>query len=360
MTGTPWLTKPPGACQRRRRACYAAVGIVLVALVAMTGVAAVRHWGRASTFAFVGCRAEPSLVDVMTTFAYQPGDGNRATGIVLTAAGEVVTNNHVIAGAGTVTVRDLVDGRRYAATVVGSDVTDDVAVLRLEGADDLEAATLGLGTSIARGEQILAIGNGNGTCGSPTVTSGTIVGLGSMTVASDGPNDMSLPLTGMVQVTAPLEPGDSGGALVDHAGRVIGMLTAGYRDASGGYLGFAIPISRVVDIARQIVAGRASFTIHVGPTASLGAQFSCLDYPATDFLSGILITAVSAGSPAERGGLRSGDVVTWFARHRIQSPAQMTELLQRERPGDVVQVAWTDGVGATHQAAMTLVSGPPQ
>lgn len=185
--------------------------------------------GAGATDAFA--KADPALVVINTVLGYQ-GAGAAGTGIVLGSNGEVLTNNHVIDGATAITATDLGNGRTYTASVVGYDSTGDLAVLQLQSASGLPTAKTADSSKVAVGDPVTAIGNAGGT-GSATAAAGTVTALDQSVIANDPGSATAEQLTGMIQVDADVQPGDSGGALVDATGAVIGIDTAG-SDTSGG------------------------------------------------------------------------------------------------------------------------------
>lgn len=186
-----------------------------------------------------------ALVDVNSRI---PGGTAAGTGIVLRSDGIVVTNNHVVARASTIMATDIGDGRDYQAIVLGRDPAHDVAVIQLTGASGLAVAPIGDSDRIEVGDRVAAIGNAGGRGGSPTITTGEVTALGQSIVAGDESTHQHRRLRGMIQVSASVQPGDSGGALVGESG-VIGMNTA----TSPGS-GFAIPINTVMTIAHRLEA----------------------------------------------------------------------------------------------------------
>jgi S1-C subfamily serine protease len=191
-------------------------------------------------------RVAAALVDIDTVLAGGTERG-AGTGIVLTADGTVLTNYHVVAGASTIAVTDVGNGRTYRGAVVGTDPVHDVAVVRAVGASGLSVAPLSSGSGPRVGSGVVGIGNAGGT-GVPSASEGVVTGLGQrITAGGDGAPPGTL--TNMIATTAPLRPGDSGGALVDGSGRVVGLDTAAATDASSSY---AIPIARALAAARRV------------------------------------------------------------------------------------------------------------
>jgi serine protease Do len=175
---------------------------------------------------------------------------DEGTGMIITSTGEVITNNHVIADAKSISVKVPGHSGTYSASVVGTDPTDDVALLQLHGISNLPTVTFGNSSHVVVGERVLAIGNALGLGGSPTVTSGIVSALGRTVSASDPVTGLHETLTNMIQTDAPINPGNSGGPLVNMKGHVIGMDTAAATSAGPGNgsaqdIGFAIPVNRI-------------------------------------------------------------------------------------------------------------------
>jgi len=304
----------------------------------------------------VASEVDPALVDITTNLAYQDA-GLAGTGMVISSSGEVLTNNHVIEGSSTIKVRDVGTGRTYRATVLGTDVSDDLALLQLTGASHLRTISTANSSAVFVGQSVVALGNAGGTGGIPSVATGDVVALGVSIVAGDEATNSSEQLTGLIETTATLQPGDSGGALVDTSGRVIGVDTAGstsYFLQSQASEGFAIPIDRAMGVARQIRAGHSSATVHIGASAFLG-----VDVISVTPRSGAYVTGVISGSPAAAAGLGDGDLIVSIANQPVDSPTTLEQVMQSEHPGDVVQVEWIDPFGALESATAALVAGPP-
>ncbi len=324
-----------------------------------------------SDAASIASRVDPGLVDVNTTVDYGAAQA-AGTGMVLTAGGEVLTNNHVIEGATTISVTDVGNGKTYAATVVGYSVTKDVAVLQLTGASGLQTVTTAASPA-SSGEEVVGIGNAGGTGGTPSYAGGTVTATGQSITASDELTGTSEHLTDMIETNADIESGDSGGPLVNAAGQVIGMDTAGSdtfqfaSEASG--TGFAIPIGTATSVAAQITAGQASSDVHVGQTAFLGVEIEQASsggfgpgygYGNSAPASGAQISGVVSGSPAAGSGLAGGDVITAVDGHAVSSQSTLqTVMVNDVRPGQQVTVQYTDTNDQQHAVSVVLASGPP-
>ena len=242
-------------------------------------------------------RQSVGVVDIVATLA----DGGQAagTGMVVTSFGDVLTNNHVISGALALTVTVVSTRRRYTATVLGYDSTHDVALLHLTGATGLR--TVSVSRAVARVHQVVVgVGNAGGVGGRPFAAAGTVTARGRTIVAVDPGTGSSETLTGLLETSARLAPGDSGGPLENAAGAVVGMDTAGAPSGRGP--GYAIPIMKALAIVSAIRAGHGSATIHLGAPALLGVE--------VDLAGAATVLAVLPGSPADRAGIAPGDVIT--------------------------------------------------
>jgi S1-C subfamily serine protease len=296
------------------------------------------------------------VVVITTNLAYA-GAQAAGTGMVLTSSGEVLTNNHVIAGATTVKVTVPGTGRSYLAKVAGYDVRDDVAVLRLQRASNLSTVTIGT-AKVVPGQHVTAVGNARGT-GSLTSVSGRVTATGKSITAHDD-QGASETLVGLIETNAPVVAGDSGGPLLDADARVIGMVTAA--STSGGFsfedaatsAGYAIPIAKALRIRAAIDAGKRSATIHVGPTAFLGVQIS-----SRSDNTGAVVAGVVPRGPAATAGLAAGDVITSVDGRAVATPTALRALVLAKTPGAKIRVRYLDVTGA-HTVTVTLGSGPPQ
>lgn len=203
------------------------------------------------TLSALAAKVGPALVNINVRLQNARAAG---TGIVLSSSGEVLTNNHVISGATSISVTDVGNGRTYPAQVVGRDRGHDIAVLQLQGASGLQTASIGDSSTVAVGDEIAAIGNAGGRGGTPSIAAGTVSALDQTITVRDDTTGSAQQLTGLIHVTAPLQPGYSGGPLVNTAGQVIGVNTAastGSRSSGGD--GFAIPINDAIAISKTVL-----------------------------------------------------------------------------------------------------------
>ena len=220
----------------------------------------------------------------------------------------MLTNNHVVSGSTSITVTIAGRSGTYAAHVVGVDPTKDVALIQVEGVSGLPTATLADSSTLQVGEPIVAFGNALGQGGAPSVSQGSVVALDQSLTASDGSS--SEQLTGMVQIDASIAPGDSGGPIVNSAGQVVGMITAGQsagRVSTATTVGFAIPTNTALAVVNQIRSGQASSEVILGQVGFLGVQVTDLTARNAAQLglastSGALVTGVVAGSPPRAPG----------------------------------------------------------
>ena len=319
---------------------------------------------------------DPGLVDITSTHSYQSSSAE-GTGIVLTSNGIVLTNNHVIDGASSITVRDVASNATYTAKVLGYDVSADIALLKLNGASGLATVTTGNSSNVATGDSVVGIGNAGGVGATPTYAAGTVSALDQSISASDPFNPSgSEQLSGLIETNANIQPGDSGGPLVNSSGQVIGVDTAG-ASSNGGYLpsgygpgqGYAIPINAALAIVKSIENGVATASVHVGKTAFLGVEFDANGAPSTGFgfnvtptpssTNGITIVQVISGEPAAKAGLVVGDIITSINGQSITSGTDLERLLLTVHSGESVSVHYVNPSGKAETVDVTLASGPP-
>ena len=378
MPGTPWGAPPaaPPAPAARRTPSWVVVAVVaaLVGGAAGAGIAEAVGTGNGNSGpaptvkvgqvspgpALAGGAQIPTIVksvlpEVVSIDAKGPGTSGGAlfgagpvedqgTGMIITTTGEVVTNNHVISGATTITVNLYGQTTALPATLVGADPSSDVALLKIDSPPaDLQAVTFGDSTKLQVGDAVIAIGNALGlSAGTPTVTSGIVSALG-RTVQAGDTGTSGETLHNMIQTDAAINSGNSGGPLVDSAGQVVGMNTAVASSSTGNApaqnIGFAIPSSTI-----QGLLG----TLRSGGTAGVSKPY--LGVEVTDETpqqqqayglvpaSGALVVSVVTGSPADSAGIKTGDVVVAFNGKAVGSAQELTNDVQASASGRQVKV----------------------
>ena len=407
---------PPRRRRLRRGLAFGAAGLAVAAAAsvgsydAMQNGSGTSHATTSATTVLstsqIAARVSPGLVDVVSTLGDQNAEA-AGTGMVLTSTGEVLTNNHVINGATSISVTDIGNGKTYTATVVGYDKTKDIAVLQLQNASGLQTVNLGDSSTVTVGQNVVAIGNAEGKGGTPSVVTGSVTALNQSITAGDEGSSDSEQLSGLIQTNAPIQPGDSGGPLVNSAGQVVGIDTAAssasqtpsaqaatpgqsqqgqsQQGQSTATQAFSIPIDEAETIAAQIEAGTSSSTVHIGATGFLGIEVSSSASTGTggdgsgfggdgngfgsgygyggygdggSTTSGATIAGVLSGSPAAGSGLTAGDVITAVGGQSVTSSSQIQSILGAYHPGDKVSISWTDASGQSQTATVTLASGP--
>ncbi|GBF16780.1 putative serine protease HtrA [Rhodococcus sp. Br-6] len=309
-------------------------------------------------------RVVPTIVTITT----RTGLGTTAgTGIVLRPAGPaaiVLTNHHVIDGGTDITAESMRDGTPYPVEVLGYDSSRDLAVLRLPGGAALPPAALGSSRNPGVGDPVTAIGNAEGG-GVPQSAPGAVTRLGVTVLTRNSVDGSRNELAGLIEVNADVRPGDSGGPLVDAFGEVIGVSSAGnavQRDepSAPAPKSYAIPIDSALEVVDQILAGRPSDSVHIGPTPQLGVSVRDHVEPQAGTPAGAQIVQVSYRSPADGLGLARGDVIVQFGGVPIRTASDLTVRMIALHPGDVVDVAWIDATGAQRSGSMVLTEGPPR
>ena len=302
------------------------------------------------------------VVDIDTVLGYD-GAAAAGTGMVLTPAGVILTNNHVVEGSTRITVTVAATGQTYPATVVGTDATDDIAVLQLTDAAGLGTANLAAAAAVTVGDPVTGVGNAGGAGGTPAAATGTVTAIDqTITTQSDGAAAGET-LHGLIRTSAAIRAGDSGGPLYNAADQVVGIDTAAEQGRRATIAGYAIPIGTALAIADQIQSGHPSPTITLGYPAFLGVQVSA---PATTryrsaspaTVGGAAVSAVIPGTPADRAGLTAGDTITGIDGTTIGTAEALTAALAGHTPGQDVTITWIDPAGATHSTSLTLAAGP--
>jgi putative serine protease PepD len=370
----PWAQpvdqpKPPGS-GRGRKIFVAGAAAVLIALGAggvgaatalaldddggartvQTGNSPVTSVVDRSSLSQIAAAVQDSVVSITT------GNGE-GSGVVLTADGYIVTNNHVVATAqnGSVTVI-FADGRKASATVVGTDPRTDLAVVRTSGVSGLKPATFGSSAKTQVGDTVLAIGSPLGLEGS--VTAG-IVSAKDRTIQTGGQEDQSpfggqpqqqqpqsgvSSMSGLLQTDAPINPGNSGGALVNTNAQVIGINSAIATQGQGSGnigLGFAIPSDKVKQVAEDLMAGRKVSHPALGVSVAEAEN------------GGALVSSVTANSAAAKANLQRGDVITAVDGKNITDSDDLVAAVQSGKVGQQMTVDFTRD-GAKQQVKVTL------
>ena len=355
----------PGARPRRRAADLAIVAVLAAGLASGSTYAVTRAIAPATSgatttpiavrtiapvvqadatapnWAATATAVAPSVVSVKVTSARAEGEGS---GVILDAAGHILTNNHVATGAGSGATLSVIlhDGRSYAATIAGLDAATDLAVLTLQSPpSDLVPIALGDSDALTVGQQVMAVGNPLGLAG--TVTTGIVSALDRP--VSTGSSDATTRTAGepvvvnAIQTSAAINPGNSGGALVTANGQLIGINSSiaslGSSSGQSGNIGigFAIPINEAKAIADQLVSKGVADHAYLGISSSDGTvtEGSASRAAAT-------IRSVAAGTPAASAGLRVGDAVVAFGGKRIDSSLALVAAIRARQVGDVVPV----------------------
>jgi putative serine protease PepD len=311
----------------------------------------------ATSVAAIAARVLRSVVSISVE---NGADGGTGSGVVLRSDGYVLTNNHVVSAAvdgGTITVSFTDDSQTdRRARIVGPDPETDLAVIKVIGGPQLIPAELGTSSDLVVGDPVIAIGSPLGLAG--TVTSGIISALNRTVPVPSDSGGAAPPLFNAIQTDAAINPGNSGGALVDSAGRVIGInsaiATLGSASAvtqSGSIgVGFAIPVDEARSIAEQLIrTGKATHPA-VGVTArTVGAD--------GNGPRGARIIALVKGGAAEKAGLRAGDIITAVAGRPVHSVDQLVNELREHKVGDRVEVSYLRG-GEKRTAKVVLQDKP--
>jgi putative serine protease PepD len=297
----------------------------------------------------------PSVVQIQVAGRQAEGEGS---GVILSSDGLILTNNHVAAGAGQdgKIMVAFSDGSTASAKLVGTDPMSDLAVIKVDGKNDLTPIELGNSADLQVGQGVVAIGSPLGLAG--TVTSGIISSL-NRPVSTSGEAANQSTVIDAIQTDAAINPGNSGGALVDMEGKLIGINTAiatlggaqagGQQGGSIG-LGFAIPVDQARRIADELSkTGKASQAI-IGVTV-----------PSKDDSHGAGVKDVSPGGPAEQAGIPGGAVITRVDDRVIDSGDALIAAVRSHAPGDKVKITYTDAKGLGEKTVeVTLGTAPTQ
>jgi putative serine protease PepD len=311
--------------------------------------------GASSTIAAVAATILPSVVSIEVR---NGANGDTGSGIVISSAGYILTNNHVVSaavGGGKLSVV-FPDKQSVSADIIGRDTVSDLAVIRVHDVHGLRPAHLGSSAALSVGDQVVAVGSPLGLAG--TVTSGIISALDRPVEAGDvsgGTDDV----IDAIQTDAAINPGNSGGPLVDMDGNVIGVNSAiatlsdpnAFAGSQGGSigLGFAIPMDQAKRIAQQII--KLGYSTHaiigVSLDPSYQGQGAKIGNPQGN--------AVQAGGPAEQAGLKSGDIIVEVDGERITTADELIVAIRKRLPGTRITVVYLRG-SSRHTTVITLGS----
>jgi putative serine protease PepD len=307
--------------------------------------------------------AAATIAKSVVTINVRSSDGTSGTGsgVIVRSDGYILTNDHVVsaAGSGSLTVT-LGDGRTASAKITGQDASSDLAVIKVDGLSGLTAATFADSSKLQVGQTVVAVGAPLGL--DETVTSGIVSALHRATRA--GPDDTAV--IDAVQTDAAINPGNSGGALVDLAGRLVGITTS-IASVSGGSprfgqaesgnigIGFAIPSNTAADIADQLIAHGTAVHAYLGVQVAGGTSDTTGGASAT----GATVASVVSGGPAAAAGLRAGDVVVKAGDRAITDGDDLVAAIRTYQPGNRVTLTIHRG-GSTTTVTVTLGSDARQ
>lgn len=290
----------------------------------------------------------PSVVSIQVTSGQSGAEGS---GSVISSDGLILTNNHVVSGSDSGGAKITVatnDGKKYSATVVATDPQTDIAVIKARDASGLTPITIGDPDALKVGQPVVAVGSPLGL--TSTVTSGIVSAL-NRPVQAGGDSGGESSLIDAVQTDAAINPGNSGGALVNLNGELVGIpsviATLGGSDGESGSigLGFAIPADQAMETAKQLIdSGKASHPV-------IGAQVDTRETTT----GGAQIAEVTSGGPAEKAGLKSGDIVTKVDDRLVDNGVTLIAAIRSHKVGDEVTLTVTDSSGgSSHEIKVTL------
>ncbi len=412
-----WASSAPAATRRGSRSALVAVAVIACLALLVVGVGgglraatylrglhhpaqarargSTRPGGAGRSGAVdlqaLAARLDPSIVDITGVKEDATGqtvEDDAGTGVIITRSGEVVTNNHVIAGDDQLQAT-LADNNTYPIKVLGEDPTDDVALVQIQGASNLHAIPLRSGASATIDEAVAAFGNALGRGGPPSATQGQVTHLDqTITATLDNGSERSETLNGLIEMSAQICPGDSGGILTNAQGDYLGILTAASTPNNGGGYGgggnggggnggsaqgecsndgFVIPTAQAIPIVQQIRSGHRTSKVIIGLPGFLGVEVQECTQASTEegscqppAVNGAQITQLVQGGAAEQAGFPPSFVITAIGPTQVTSPNDLTTILEQTSPGQAVEVTWNDGLGGPSQTTtVTLGAGPP-
>ena len=289
---------------------------------------------------------------------------DQGTGMIISGAGEVITNNHVISGATAITVTLYGQTASLPATLVGADPSNDVALLKINSPPaNLQSVTFGDSQQLEVGDAVIAIGNALGlSAGTPTVTSGIVSATGRTVQSGEEGSTATTTLHNIIQTDAAINSGNSGGPLVDSAGQVVGMSTAVAASSTGNApaqnIGFAIASDTIQELLSTLraggTAGQTKAYLGVEVTDETPQQQQAFGLVPS---SGALVVSVVSGSPADAAGIKAGDVIVTFNGKAVTSAQGLTNDVQATASGTTVHLALYRGKQKMSVSA-TLATGP--
>jgi len=314
-------------------------------------------------WAKVAAAVERAVVSVQVTTSSGGGEGS---GVILDKQGHVLTNNHVVGGADSIVVM-LSDGRGYVAKVVGTDASTDIAVIKISNPPaDLTTATLGDSNAVEVGDPVMAVGNPLGLA--DTVTTGIVSAVNRPVTTSASQQEdpfggsagsAESVVTNAIQTDAAVNPGNSGGALVDVQGRVIGItssiasLGSSATSQSGSIgLGFAIPINEVKDVTDQLM--KSGSVQHAFMGVSLSEKSVTVDGA---MRQAAVVAQVNSGAPAAKAGLKVDDAIIAIDGESVNGRDSLIAQVRERRPGTAVKLTVVRG-GKTQEITITLGTKP--
>ena len=293
----------------------------------------------------------------VVSVAAREGSGtSTGTGFVIDDRGTIVTNAHVVGEVGTAQVRFGDQGRTIDAPVLGRDASSDLAVLRVDPSQTGRLYPLKLADSgkVKIGDNVVAIGNPFGL--DRTATAGIVSGLGRHIAAPNG-----FDIDEVIQTDAPINPGNSGGPLLDARARVIGVnsqIETGPGLGRGNVgIGFAVPSNAVRDVVPRLAQGKKILHAYLGIETSTVPEGV---YTARGLSpdEGVYVQNTRGGGPADRAGIRTGDVVVNVAGRRVSEPADLSQAIQARQPGDTIRVEVVHGDGTREEVPVKLGRRP--
>lgn len=300
-----------------------------------------------NSIAAVAEKVGPSVVSIVTqanvaSFYGTTSSEAAGTGIIVSRDGYIMTNNHVIENAATVAVIDNTGKQYKNVKILGRDPLNDIAFLKVTADTEFTPAELGNSATLRIGQQVVAIGNALGRY-SNTVTSGIVSGIGRSITASSQSGSRSESLSDLIQTDASINPGNSGGPLVNMAGQIIGINTAIAQDSNG--IGFAIPINSTKGVLAGVLetgkVSRAYLGIsYLTVTPDVAREYDLSAESGAYVFTASTSNAVAAGSPADKAGLKEGDVITKINHQVVGQNGSLSSILGEYRPNDKITITY--------------------